>query len=88
MKTILIGLLLISTSVFAQGYGYDNHLSMEQQRELQQEFLQGQRENMLIEQDLRQWQREKEMREQCERQSKSLFPDLQTSCLEIWAAAK
>jgi len=48
MKTILIGLLLVSTSVLAQGYGYypqqqyqqiDRYQQMEQQRQLQQEFL-------------------------------------------------
>jgi len=48
MKTILVVLLLVSSSVFAQGYGdypqqqyqqIDRYQQMEQQRQLQQEFL-------------------------------------------------
>jgi len=48
MKTILVVLLLVSSSVFAQGYGdypqqqyqqMDRYQQMEQQRQLRQEFL-------------------------------------------------
>ena len=44
-------------------YHQHNYNNLEQQRELQQEFLRGQRENMLIERDLRQWDYEKRQRE-------------------------
>ncbi len=49
MKTILVILLLVSSSVFAQGYypnqQYDNSLRMDEQRQLQQEFLDEQYRN-------------------------------------------
>jgi len=74
MKTILIGLLLVSTSVLAQGYGYypqqqhyDRYERIEQQRQLQQEFLDQQFTNQLILRDLQQWDYEKRERERCEK---------------------
>jgi len=41
MKTILVVLLLVSSSLFAQGYGYylNNQLHPMEQRQLQKEFL-------------------------------------------------
>ena len=48
MRYLIIALLLVPSSVFAQGYGYypqqqyqqiDRYQQMEQQRQLQQEFL-------------------------------------------------
>jgi len=48
MRYLILALLLVSSSVFAQGYGYypqqqyqqiDRYQQMEQQRQLQQELL-------------------------------------------------
>jgi len=75
MKTILIGLLLISTSVLAQGYGYypqqqydqgyyDNY---EQQRQLQEEFLDQQFINQQHMLNLQEWAIDKRQRENRER---------------------
>jgi len=71
MKTLLFSLLLVSTSVLAQGYGYypqqqyqqiDRYQQMEQQRQLQQEFLNQQFINQQHLLNLQQWQREAEQR--------------------------
>ena len=72
MKYLIPALLLVSTSVLAQGYGYypyyydyDHHERIEQQRELQQEFLDQQFINQQHLQNLQQWAIEKREREYC-----------------------
>ncbi len=74
MKYLIPALLLVSTSVLAQGYGYypqqqhyDHYEMIEQQRRLQQEFLDQQFTNQLILKDLQQWDYEKRERERCEK---------------------
>ena len=75
MKTILVALLLVSTSVLAQGYGYypqqqydqGYYNNYEQQRQLQDEFLDQQFSNQLIIQGLQQMEMDKIRRENCKR---------------------
>jgi len=81
MKTILIGLLLVSSSVLAQGYypdephweRYHQEQQIEQQRELQEDFLRGQLQNQLIMKDLYEFDRRKEKRDYC--REKYGYPD-------------
>jgi len=83
MKTILVVLLLVSSSVFAQGYGdypqqqyqqIDRYQKMEQQRQLRQEFLDeqywNQRELMEHQRANRDIDRKREER----RRDRSVFP--------------
>ena len=46
-----------------ESYQQHNYQHLEQQRELQEDFLHGQRQNMLMERDFRQWDYEKRQRE-------------------------
>ncbi len=88
MKTILIGLLLVSGSVFAQNYGAyphynNNHIQNYQidpyeqaeiQRELQKEFLDEQYWNQKQLMDEQRWNMEIDRRIQREKRN-SLFGD-------------
>jgi len=85
MKYLIPALLLVSTSVLAQGYGYlpqqqydqgyypqqqydqGYYNNYEQQRQLQDEFLDQQFSNQLIIQGLQQMEMDKIRRENCKR---------------------
>jgi Tfp pilus assembly protein PilO len=86
MKAILVVLLLVSSSVFAQGYGdypqqqyqqIDRYQQMEQQRQLQQEFLDQQyanQQDLMNQQTLRM---EVDRMEQGRKRDRSTFPGWQ-----------
>ncbi len=74
MKYLIPILLLVSTSVLAQGYGYypqqqynQGHYDYDQQRRLQEEFLDQQFINQQHLLNLQQWAYEKRERERCEK---------------------
>ena len=83
MKTILVILLLVSSSVFAQGYGdypqqqyqqIDRYQKMEQQRQLQQEFLDQQYANQQELMNQQQFHREVDRMDQERKRDRSIFP--------------
>ena len=85
MKTMLVALLLVSSSAIAQvnpqllypqqQYNYDYYERLDDQRRLQEEFLDQQFINQQHLLNLQQWDYEKRERERCEK-----INPLSTSC--------
>ncbi len=83
MKTILVVLLLVSSSVFAQGYGdypqqqyqqIDRYQKMEQQRQLQQEFLDEQYWNQRELMEMQRYNMEIDRKRPERKRDRSTFP--------------
>ncbi len=83
MKTILVVLLLVSSSVFAQGYGdypqqqyqqIDRYQKMEQQRQLQQEFLDEQYWNQRELMEMQRYNMEIDRNRPERKRDRSIFP--------------
>jgi hypothetical protein len=83
MKTILVILLLVSSSVFAQGYGdypqqqyqqIDRYQKMEQQRQLQQEFLDEQYWNQRELMEMQRYNMEIDRNRPESKRDRSIFP--------------
>ncbi len=83
MKTILVILLLVSSSVFAQGYGdypqqqyqqIDRYQKMEQQRQLQQEFLDEQYWNQRELMEMQRYNMEIDRKRPERKRDRSIFP--------------
>jgi len=83
MKTILVVLLLVSSSVFAQGYGdylqqqyqqIDRYQKMEQQRQLQQEFLDEQYRNQRELMEMQRYNMEIDRKRPERKRDRSIFP--------------
>jgi len=79
MKYLILTLLFVSTSVFAQGYGYYpnqqyQYNSYEQQRELQQEFLDEQYWNQRELMEMRRLNRDIDRKREERRRDRSVFP--------------
>jgi hypothetical protein len=83
MKTILVVLLLVSSSVFAQGYGdypqqqyqqIDRYQKMEQQRQLQQEFLDEQYWNQRELMEMQRYNMEIDRKRPERKRDRSIFP--------------
>ena len=83
MKTILIVLLLVSSSVFAQGYGdypqqqyqqLDRYQKMEQQRQLKQKFLDEQYWNQRELMEMQRYNMEIDRKRPERKRDRSIFP--------------